>query len=606
MVVEPRKRKTQARNTPVHTIMAPVSLENNQHVQRRATMALSEYIFRRIESLGVHNVFGVPGDYNLSLLEHLYSVPTLQWVGCCNELNSAYAADGYSRTIGHDKFGVLLTTQGVGELSALNGVAGSFAEHVPVLHIVGTTKHSVKNRGAHYHHIINGVSPRDPTNHYVYEQMAANVSCKVLSLTDDLSNAANDIDDLFRTILATKKPGYLYVPCDLVNLEIDSSNLADVPAQVLISRMPSASPDAVEKISDMIVGKLTASQNPVVLCDVLTDRFGQTETLQTLVDLLKVPSCNSHMGKSLLNESQPWYIGDYNGAESNKTVQAYVQQTDCFLHVGDYYNEINSGHWSLYDKIQPESIVLLNPEYIKVGNQMFENVSFEDILPTVLQKLSSVDSLPTYNIPKTVFQIEEIPSNTPISQTRMLETLQSFIQPNDVIVTETCSLMFGLPDIRLPNNTKVIGQHYYLSIGMALPCSFGVSVALAEMKQTDSRLILIEGDGAAQMTIQELSNYNRANVVKPLIILLNNNGYTVERIIKGPERDYNDIRPDWKWTQILQTFGVSDAKTAKVSTPQELDNALKQIGNDTTVPRLIEVTLDKLDVPWRFHKMVGN
>lgn len=593
-------------HTHIDTAMAPVSLENSDVVQKPYTLPLSEYIFRRIDSLGIHNIFGVPGDYNLSLLEHLYSVPSLNWVGCCNELNSAYAADGYSRAIGHDKFGVLLTTQGVGELSAINGISGSFAEHVPILHIVGTTKYSEKKRGSHFHHIINGVSTRDPTNHYVYEQMATSVSCKTLSLTDDLSTAANDIDDLFRTILTTKKPGYLYVPCDLVNLEIDSSNLLNIPAKTLISRLPSSTAETIEKISDMVVSKLVTAENPVVLCDVLTDRFGQTETLQNLVDMLKVPSCNSHMGKSLLDEAQPWYIGDYNGAESNKTVQSYVQKTDCLLHVGDYYNEINSGHWTLYDKINPESIVLLNPEYIKIGNQMFENISFEDILPTVLEKLTLMKSnLPLYHIPKTLFQIEEIPSNTPISQTKMLETLQSFIKPNDVIVTETCSMMFGLPDIRLPSHTKIIGQHYYLSIGMALPCSFGVSVALAEMNK-DSRLILIEGDGAAQMTIQELSNFNRENVVKPLIILLNNNGYTVERIIKGPEREYNDIRPDWKWTQILQTFGISDAKTAKVSTPQELDDALNQLGNETTVSRLIEVTLDKLDVPWRFHKMVGN
>ena len=166
--------------------------------------------------------------------------------------------------------------------------------------------------------------------------------------------------------------------------------------------------------------------------------------------------------------------------------------------------------------------------------------------------------------------------------------------------------MFGLPDVKMPANSKVIGQHYYLSIGMALPCSFGVSVALAEIGRSDARLILIQGDGAAQMTVQELSNYNRDNVVKPLVILLNNNGYTVERIIKGAERDYNDIRPDWKWTQLFQTFGIKDARAAKVNTPEELDAALEDFGTDLSAPRMLEVTLDKLDVPWRFHKMVGN
>lgn len=585
--------------------MAPVSLETTTP---QYTLPLSEYIFRRIDSLDIHSIFGVPGDYNLSFLEHLYSVPNLNWVGCCNELNAAYATDGYSRTIGANKFGVLLTTQGVGEMSAMNGISGSFAEHVPVLHIVGTTPYANKHSGAHYHHLINGVSTKDPTDHFAYEKIAETVSCKVVSLTDDLTDAANQIDELMRTILIHKKPGYLYVPCDIVNREIDASNLNTVPGSELTSRFPSASQDVIDSISSEIVGKLLQSQNPVVLCDVLTDRYGLTNQVQKLVDTVRIPSCNSHMGKSLLNESSNCYIGDYNGAESNKMVRAYVQQTDCFLHFGDYYNEINSGHWTLYNNVEPESIVLLNPEYIKIGSKVFDNVSFEDIVPAILEKIVDNKSFETinYKIPVVNYEIEQIPSNTPISQTLMLEKFQSFFQPNDVIVTETCSLMFGLPDVKLPQHSKVIGQHYYLSIGMALPCSFGVSVALGELKKVESRLILIEGDGAAQMTIQELSNYNRENVVKPLVILLNNNGYTVERIIKGAERDYNDIRPDWKWTEIFQTFGTKDAKSARVTTPEELDAALSAFGKDTSCPRLIEVVLDKLDVPWRFHKMVGN
>lgn len=584
--------------------MAPVGLSNNTFVDQY-TLPLSEYIFRRIVSLDIHNIFGVPGDYNLSFLEHLYSVPELNWIGCCNELNSAYAADGYSRTIGHDKFGVLLTTQGVGELSAINGVSGSFAEHVPILHLVGTTPYSIKKSGAHYHHIINGVSTRDPTNHYVYENIASNVSCKILSLTDDLSNAANNIDDLFRTILITKKPGYLYIPCDLVNIPINSSNLINVTKSAFTKRFSSISNDTVRYISNKIVDKIINSSNPVTLCDILTDRYGLTSSVQLLVDTLKMPSCNTLMGKSLLNETKAWYIGDYNGDESNKMVRAYVKNTDCLLHFGDYYNEINSGHWTLYENVNFESIVLLNPEYIKIGSEIFNDVSFEDIVPEILNQIHSLSKLPQFQIPKIINQIEQIPSNTPISQTFMLQKFQSFFRENDIIVAETCSLMFGLPDIKLPENSKVIGQYYYLSIGMALPCSFGVGIALNELHK-DSRLILIEGDGSAQMTIQEFSNFNRANVVKPLVFLLNNNGYTVERIIKGPEREYNDIRPDWKWTEILQTLGNKFAKATKVTTPEELEKALEFYGNDTSCARLIEVVLDKMDAPWRFHKMVGN
>lgn len=95
--------------------------------------------------------FGVPGDYNLQFLDHVIDHPTLRWVGCANELNAAYAADGYARMSGA---GALLTTFGVGELSAINGIAGSYAEYVPVLHIVGAPCSAAQQRGELMHHTL--------------------------------------------------------------------------------------------------------------------------------------------------------------------------------------------------------------------------------------------------------------------------------------------------------------------------------------------------------------------------------------------------------------------------------------------------------------------
>lgn len=579
--------------------MAPVSLEYTSNYQ----LPLAEYIFRRIESIGIKHIFGVPGDYNLSMLEHLYSVSNLNWVGCCNELNSAYAADGYSRMIGANKFGVVLTTQGVGELSALNGISGAFAEHVPLLHIVGTTRTDSKSSGAHLHHIVDGKTTFENTNHYVYEQMIGSVSCMSTSLTEDLSNAANQIDELFNAILTSKRPGYLYVPCDLVNLNIDGSNLNNLPGEELCKRRKNlVNEENIDQIAKTILNKLSKSSQPLVLADIFIDRYGLTSQVQEFVDKLNIPHCNSHMGKTLMDEDNKHYIGDYNGDESNKQVRSYAQGSDCFIHFGDYYNEINSGHFTLYEGIPDKNIIRLNQDRVIVDGETFI-VSFEDVLPSILSNISFFN-FPTFTIPEIKIEIEQIPSSTPISQTFVLEKFQHFFKPGDVVITETCSLMFGFPDLKMPTKSKVIGQHYYLSIGMALPCSFGVSVAMKEMGHS-GRLIVIQGDGAAQMTIQEWANFNRENCVKPFIFLLNNNGYTVERIIKGAERDYNDIRPNWKWTEIFNVFGV-DAMTAKVEEVEEFERAIEIMGNKTDVPRLLEVTLDKMDVPWRFHKMVGN
>ncbi|CAF1542796.1 unnamed protein product, partial [Rotaria sp. Silwood1] len=79
-------------------------------------MTIGNYLLRRLKSLDVDIIFGVPGDYNLPFLDQIEDFDGIQWGNNCNELNASYAADGYARIRG---IGVLVTTFGVGELSAI-------------------------------------------------------------------------------------------------------------------------------------------------------------------------------------------------------------------------------------------------------------------------------------------------------------------------------------------------------------------------------------------------------------------------------------------------------------------------------------------------------
>ncbi|VEU19340.1 DEKNAAC100355 [Brettanomyces naardenensis] len=587
--------------------MSPVALDVNQN---RTTVTLSEYVFRRILSLSVHSIFGVPGDFNLSFLECLMKLneakgsplDELHWYGTCNELNGAYATDGYARTTG--KLGVLVTTMGVGELSAINGISGSFAEYVPILHIVGTTPTTAKGRGLANHHLVTNISPLEKTDHYVYQRMAESVSCRVESIVDP-ADAPNQIDDLIATILTEKKPGYLYIPCNLATLPVDASNLISRQGMSFYERSPVGSREKIEEITDLILEKVYEASRPCIIADGLVDRFGLTKDLRRLVSISNLPNSNTPMGKSLLNELGDYYVGDFIGDESAKQTASYVRACDLLLHFGNFDNETNSGHFSTHKGFEEDSgktLILLNPRYIKVGSRLFNGYSVEDVLPLLLSRINT-DRLPVVAKPNISAEIENIPSCTPISETDILELLKETLRDGDTLVVETGSLLYGMADVRLPDGCKMISQPFYLSIGMGLPCSFGASIAKRELGDK-GRLILVEGDGAAQMTIQELSNYNREGL-NPLILVLNNEGYTVERAIKGPTREYNDIRPNWKWTQILDSFGVKN-KSRRVDELEDLKTAMEEFGDDSSCARLIEIGLDKLDVPWRFNCMLGG
>ena len=112
-------------------------------------LTVIQYVLSRLQALGITDVFGVPGDYAFPVNDAICNDPQMRWIACSNELNAAYAADGYARIKG---MAALCTTYGVGELSAINGVAGSYAEHLPVFHLVGTPNMPVQSSRAIMHH----------------------------------------------------------------------------------------------------------------------------------------------------------------------------------------------------------------------------------------------------------------------------------------------------------------------------------------------------------------------------------------------------------------------------------------------------------------------
>ena len=97
-------------------------------------LTVADYIVRRLAREGITDCFGVAGDFAFKLCDAVARSDTIRWIGCSNELDAAYAADGYARVRGCS---MLLTTYAVGELSALNGVMGAKAERSCVFHLVG-------------------------------------------------------------------------------------------------------------------------------------------------------------------------------------------------------------------------------------------------------------------------------------------------------------------------------------------------------------------------------------------------------------------------------------------------------------------------------------
>ena len=159
------------------------------------------FLIRRLHELGLAHAFGVAGDFNLELLEQIESAASPKWVGCCNELNAAYAADGYARTCG---LSALITTYGVGELSALCGVAGAYSEHIPIVAITGAPPLSEIERKGLLHHTAGDGNFEN--------MMECGRQFSVAQARITPQNAVSEIDRCLRACVLQKQPVYLQFP----------------------------------------------------------------------------------------------------------------------------------------------------------------------------------------------------------------------------------------------------------------------------------------------------------------------------------------------------------------------------------------------------------
>src|ERR1700755_3244386 len=189
------------------------------------TETVIQYVLRRLNEIGVGDVFGVAGDYAFPVNDAIVEHPAINWIGCCNELNAAYAADGYARMRG---VAAVCTTYGVGELAAMSGVAGSYAEHLAVFHLVGTPNLPTQEGRALGHPTL-GNGEFD-----LFSRMAASVVCASAVMTPQ--NAAPQIERLIAEALYHRRPVYVAIPSDVANKAV----LAAAPPLSL----PTSDPDS--------------------------------------------------------------------------------------------------------------------------------------------------------------------------------------------------------------------------------------------------------------------------------------------------------------------------------------------------------------------------
>ncbi|ECG8629844.1 indolepyruvate decarboxylase [Salmonella enterica subsp. salamae] len=528
---------------------------------------VADYLLDRLAGCGIGHLFGVPGDYNLQFLDHVIDHPTLRWVGCANELNAAYAADGYARMSGA---GALLTTFGVGELSAINGIAGSYAEYVPVLHIVGAPCSAAQQRGELMHHTLGDGDFR----HFYRMSQAISAASAIL----DEQNACFEIDRVLGEMLAARRPGYIMLPADVAKkTAIPPTEALTLPAHETQSGVETAFRYHARQC-------LMNSRRVALLADFLAGRFGLRPLLQRWMAETPIAHATLLMGKGLFDEQHPNFVGTYSAGASSKEVRQAIEDADRVICVGTRFVDTLTAGFT--QQLPAERTLEIQPYASRIGETWF-NLPMAQAVSTLRELCLECAFAPPPT--RSVGQPVRIDKGE-LTQENFWQTLQQYLKPGDILLVDQGTAAFGAAALSLPDGAEVVVQPLWGSIGYSLPAAFGAQTACP-----DRRVILIIGDGAAQLTIQEMGSMLRDGQA-PVILLLNNDGYTVERAIHGAAQRYNDIA-SWNWTQIPQALNAAQqAECWRVTQAIQLAEVLERLARPQRLS-FIEVMLPKADLP---------
>lgn len=527
---------------------------------------VGQYLMDAVNAAGVDKIFGVPGDFNLAFLDDIISHDQVEWIGNTNELNASYAADGYARING---LGALVTTFGVGELSAVNGIAGSYAERVPVIAITGAPTRAVESAGKYVHHSLGEGTFDD------YRKMFEPITTAQGYITPE--NATTEIPRLIQAAINECRPVHLHLPIDVAMTEIDVSK----------SFQPEARDDQdVSHYIQMIEDKLNSAKQPVIITGHEINSFGLHSELEQFVNQTHIPVAQLSLGKGAFNEENEHYLGIFDGSIAEENVKNYVNQSDAILNIGAKLTDSATAGFSFEFDI--DDVVMINHNYFKMNETISEQVA----LPHLIKGLMSISyknksEFPKYQRPKEHdYQVD----HEPLTQATYFKMMQDFLQLDDILIAEQGSSFFGAYDLALYKDNTFIGQPLWGSIGYTLPATLGTQIAAPHRRN-----VLLIGDGSLQLTVQSLSTMIRQQL-KPIIFVVNNDGYTVERLIHGMKEPYNDIHM-WDYKALPAVFGGDNVVVHDVNTSHELKETFEKINAHSDCMHFVEVKMAIEDAP---------
>ncbi len=527
-------------------------------------ISIGDYLIRRLQDYGVRDVFGIPGDYVLAFYAMLEASP-IHLVGCTREDCAGFAADAYARLNG---IGAVCVTYCVGGLSLCNSIAGAYAEKSPVVVISGSPGLRERFNNPLLHHRVK--------DFHTQAEVFRRICCAETEL-DDPHTALREIDRVLAAVVRHRRPGYIELPRDMVSLVPDGPHTP-------IRKTPASDPEVLAEAVGEAVRRISASQRPVIIAGVEVHRFGLQDELLQFAEGAGIPITATMLGKSVVSERHPLFVGIYEGGLGREEITRFVEQSDCVILLGEFMTDINMGVFTA--NLAPALCIYATSESLRISHHHFNGVLLGDFIRGLSAAAMKVPPRTLPSRPESRDEPFQLRPDDPITIRRLVTRLNQALDETIVVIADPGDALFASSELVIHRQTEFISPAYYTSMGFAVPAALGAMVARPCL-----RPVVLVGDGAFQMTGMELSTIVQHGF-HPIIIVLDNQGYGTERQLQAGEHKFNDIQP-WRYYKVPEILG--GGRGYEIRTEGDFDHALRSALADTSQMSLLHVHLDVND-----------
>ena len=537
-------------------------------------MKLADYVMSFLAEKGVKTVFMLPGGGCMHLVDSLGRNKDLDYVCCLHEQAAAIAAESYAQHT--NNIGVALVTTGPGGTNTITGVSAAWIDSTPVIFISGQVKRSDLMG-------CSGVRQMGPQEVNIVP-IVQSITKYATTVTEPQKIKSILEEAYYLATTGRKGPVWIDIPLDVQATEIDVDTLVEFV-------VPKEDNILDEELINKTKVSLEKAKRPLILAGNGIKLAGASEVLEKLVKQLNIPFLLTWKSIDMVDYDNDNYFG-CPGGMGHRYANFILQNCDCLLILGSRLDcsltafnhenfaprarkimvdidetEINKMKMPLEAKIVADvKAVLLELTKQEYNIASAEREDWLKYCQTMKNKYPVV--LPEYH------QEQEY-----INTYLFVEELCKQLDENDVIVPESSG---GAGEItyqalKVKKGQKIKNAAGLGSMGFGLPYALGACIA-----NDKKRTILINGDGAFQLNIQELATIVQQNL--PIkIFIWNNSGYAS---IMGTQRNFfegnyvasnNDSKlylPDI--VAVAKAYGL---KTFKLNAVSEIEETIKNVLN---------------------------